>query len=215
MPTLTYTLRKTSRSSSPRTCVTQCAPHDGTLPLIAIGKSNSLTQFSIGEKMNTYFLTGNPTKPETEGGMRRAYFDQCARDFRSGGSVERHWTFYDHKSVSGDQVVLYRAGPTPRKANLIRSGIIAFGHRLPGDSQGGFKDRQEYPVVFTNLHWGNEEEPFIWRGAMKQHGIWPSNNFQSGGMVAEDEVVAALNAYCVSNLGASLADLCTKRINLS
>ena len=48
--------------------------------------------------MDTYLLTGNPARPETEGGMRRAYFDQCAEDFRHDGSVKRHWTFYNHKS---------------------------------------------------------------------------------------------------------------------
>ncbi len=88
--------------------------------------------------MDTYLLTGNPARPETEGGMRRAYFDQCAEDFRHDGSVKRHWTFYNHKSQPYDQVVLYRAGPTPGKADLIRPGIIAFGHRLPGDPQEGF-----------------------------------------------------------------------------
>ena len=134
--------------------------------------------------MSTYLLTGNPTMPEKEGGMRLDYFDKCAEEFRHNGSVRRDWTFNDLKSQPGDQVVLYRAGPTPRKSKLIRSGIIAFGHRLPGDPHTGHKGRQEYPVLFTNLRWGSEEEPFIWRGVMKEYGIWPSNNFQSGGMLA-------------------------------
>lgn len=47
---------------------------------------------------------------------------------------------------------------------------------------------------------------------MKESGIWPSTNFQFSGMLADDDLVAALDAYCIRQLGASLADLCTKKI---
>lgn len=163
--------------------------------------------------MTMYLLTGNPTKPETEGGMRRAYFDRAAEEFHRTGSVIQHWTFYNSQSRPSDQVVLYRAGPRARKADLVGPGIIAFGHRITGDSeQGHYNGRQEYPVRLANLRWGNTAQPFICRSAMKQNGIWPSNNFQASGTLADGDLIKALDAYCRRQLGASLSELCTKRI---
>lgn len=146
--------------------------------------------------MDTYLLTGNPEKKT--GGMSVDEYETICRQVREKGYADALWTMKNTKSNPGDQVVLLRQG-------RVNSGIIAFGHRVAGDTKPGEGNRKEYPIRFCNTR-SIHDDPYISTDDLKKKAdFWSPANFPAAGTQLTEKQLLALEEL----LGVSLSTLCT------